>query len=75
MKTHNPFRKRSRYDRICVWFNVSGVPTRRYCTKTYRTREGALGLVRSNADGTHRLATAAHAAFIHPVILIEKLKP
>lgn len=68
---HNPFRKRSAADKLCVWFDIDGRPSRRYCTRTYRTRDGALGLERKTRFGS--VCTAAHSALTHPVILIQTL--
>ena len=70
--THNPFRVRTAYDKICVWFDINGKPSRRYCTRTFRTKDGALGLERIGHRGS-KISTAAHAAYIHPVILIERI--
>jgi hypothetical protein len=69
---HNPFRKRTKSDKLCIWFLINGRPSRRYCTNTFRTNEGALGLERT--VGKSKIATAAHAAIIDQVLHIEVLK-
>jgi len=71
MKTSNPFRKRSPFDKICVWLLVSGKPLRFYCTSYFRTKDGALGLER--IMGKSRIATAAKSAITEQILTIEQL--
>ncbi len=70
-QNHNPFRVRTEFDTLCVWFVINRRPSRRYCTRTFRTKDGALGLERQT--GHSKIATAPRSAIIDPVILIQKI--
>jgi len=68
---HNPFRVRTAYDKLCVWLEDKGKPMRLYCTRTFRTKDGLLGLERITNGG--RIATAKDHAYLNQILIIEKI--
>lgn len=70
-KEHNPFRVRTAYDKLCVWLEHKGKPMRLYCTRTFRSKSGLLGLERITP--TSKISTASSHGYVNQILLIEQL--